>query len=177
MNLSQYVKESFVKESTNDYYEFSPTDSSGNESEKIVEIKSFQSVKRSISNASIMSSFSHKTVGILSKANLLLASAPSAASINSKPFCKYFLNTDYLSKSQKMLLMKDEDDLKTLGFTRHQMRKRLQNLVKLALHNDSGHKDVTKRNSLNIKANNYSFTFQNLLPGNKTTQFALEYRK
>lgn len=144
MNLSQYVKESFVKESTQDYYEFSPTDSSGNESEKIVEIKSFQSIRRSISNSSIISSFSNKIVGNSSKTNLLLAPASSAASITDRQYCKFFHNTDYLSKSQKMLHMKDEDDVKTLGFTRNQMKRRLKNLVKIALSNDSGHKDVIK---------------------------------
>lgn len=148
MNLSQYVKESFVKESTQDYYEFSPTDSSGNESEKIVEIKSFQSIKRSISNSSIISSFSNKINGNSSKTNLLLAPVSSAASITDRQYCKFFNDTDYLSKSQKMLLMKDEHDVKTLGFTRNQMKRRLENLVKIALSNDSGHKDVIKSNSL-----------------------------
>ena len=154
MNLSQYVKETFVKESSRDYYEFSPTDSSGNESEKIVEIKSFQSIKRSISNSSIISSFSNKTDGNSSKTNLLLAPVSSAASIIDKHICEYFHNTEFISKSQTMLLMKDKHDLKTLGFTRSQMRKRLQNLVKIALKNDSGHKDVIKINSLNFKLNN-----------------------
>lgn len=153
MNLSQYVKESFVKESSRDYYEFSPTDSSGNESEKIVEIKLFQSIKRSISNSSIISSFSNKTVENSSKTNLLLAPVSSAASITNKHICEYFHNNKYMSKSQKILLMKDEHDLRTLGFTRNQMRKRLQNLVKIALNNDSGDKDVIKLNALNFKVN------------------------
>ena len=144
MNLSQYVNESFVKEPLQDYYELTPTDSSGNESEKIVNIKSFHSIKRSISNSSINSSFSNKTAENSSKTNLLLAPCSSAASLTDKYICKFFQNTEFVSKSQKLMLMKDEHDLKTLGFTRTQMKQRLQNLVQIALNNDSKHKDVIR---------------------------------